>query len=179
MELNFSENEFLFWRKCRSCFTSPLLIFSLLPCHVSSLQQQSCSGTITQCVMMRNVVVGKLLYRWWRIHSSVVSQFPSPPCGFCQITHFTPVYLFSTLHIPPAQRSISSAVTMSFCRLHDTAGLQVWMISRLDIALRWLTIQPFLVGLCWTNHSVHKYLYVGREMPSLAALLWANLLIVC
>lgn len=57
---------------------------------------------------------------------------------------------------------------MSYCRLHDMTGLQVWMGSSLDISLCWLTTsQSFQVGLCWTYHTAHEYLYVGREMPSL------------
>lgn len=55
-------------------------------------------------------------YDWWRIQSSVVSQFPSPLCGFCQMKSFYTCVLV---------QHISAAVIMSCCM----TDLQVWMMK--------------------------------------------------
>lgn len=112
--------------KSRGAFNSTLII-SVPPFQVSNLRLQSCLDTITQCDIMRNLLVGKIAFNhnWWRIPS----QFPSPPCGFCQIKSFYTCFLVQYSPHPSAQPSISTAATMSFCRLHDRTGFQVWMME--------------------------------------------------
>ncbi len=80
--------------KSWSCFTFTWLIFSVLSCQVSNLQQQSfffcyeCPARFSE-----GFKVGKLLYDWWRIWTSAEPQFPSPPCRFCQKKSFYTCFL--------------------------------------------------------------------------------------
>lgn len=94
----------------RSFFTSTLLIFSGLLCKVSNLQQQSCSGTITQCGMMRNFLVGKIALRFVK-NPVFISSLWSLSIEI--ILHLLSCSVFST---SLRTHSISTAVMMSFCR---------------------------------------------------------------